>query len=129
MSMKKEKSIKIGNVLLAGGVAFSALALLSFFFPFSGSVTGLNLFNENSLNGFALGSFILLFVTLFGAAAIFLFQKFPWGKIILVFLSLLMLVAGILLFLINMPLAYGAILTIIFVFIGAVSLFVSALLK
>jgi hypothetical protein len=129
MNMKKETSIKIGNTMLAGGIAFSALALLSYFFPFSGSNTGLNLFNKASLNAFALTSFILFFIALFGAAAIFLFQKFPGGKIILVFLSLVILVAGILLFLINMPLAYGAILAIIFAFIGAISFLVSSLFK
>lgn len=126
--MKKEESIKRGNILLAISLLLSTLSLVMFFLPFQNERIGLNLAVGNNLTPLALVPFILLIVSTILSVLIFAMSNFPWGKILLVACSIFILVSGILLLFIP-SIAFGAIISAVIAIISAIILFIAALLK
>ncbi len=126
--LTKEQSMKIGNTSLILGLIALLFALLCFFFPFVDKISGLKLiFTDEYRNSTAIVSFSLYLLSLILGALIYIFKRFPWGKILLmIFAFVIFLSAGLLMAISNRN--GGLIFSFIFgLFAGVFYIFASIL--
>ncbi len=128
MKWAKEKLMKLGDTFLFASLISSLIALCSYFLNFSNNDNGLIFAFSNEKGIFALIPFIFLIISLIFSGLIFLIKYFPWGKIILVALSVILFASFILLFFIP-NFSYGVIIALIFTFISASFNLIAAILK
>lgn len=128
MNISKEKSIKIGNILLFISVITLLIALSSFFFPFKENINGLELAFGENITPLATIPFLIYGIAIILGSLIFSLSYFPWGKILLLSFGMLSFLASILLLFIG-PIAYGLIIAFIMGIISSILLIISSLMK